>query len=374
MTKVTTYQFRFSSADKNTMDKKIFIIAEIGTAHRGDLGKAEKLIKAAAQCGADCAKFQVVFADEIIHPLTGSVPLPGGDTPLYEVFKDLERDLSFYKKLKEITEAYKLSFLASPFGLKSAAILKEIGSDKFKIASPELNHYPLLKEVKSYNREIILSTGVSTLGDIEEALNITGRDKVSILHCITSYPAPPEEYNLNLIPLYKQIFGVPVGISDHSKDPLLVPLLSTALGASIIEKHFTLSNNTDGLDDPIALNADNFKRMVAAVRNAEDHSSDEIIRSLKKEHSNELIDKIMGTGEKVLAPSERENYLRTNRSVHALEELETGTILDTQNCALLRTEKILKPGISPLYFDEILGKSVKNHIDNGEGIQWHDLL
>ena len=173
-----------------------FIIAEIGTAHQGDIKKAEKLIQAAAEAGADCAKFQVVFAEEIIHPLTGDVPLPGGNTPLFEVFKGYEQDISFYSELKKITESNNMIFMASPFGLKSASILHQIGSEIFKIASPELNHYPLLEEVQSYNKKIILSTGVSTLGDIEAALEITGKEKTSVLHCITAYPAPPEQYNL----------------------------------------------------------------------------------------------------------------------------------------------------------------------------------
>lgn len=356
------------------MNKQVFIIAEIGTAHQGDLEKAEKLIRAAADSGADCAKFQVVFADEIIHPLTGRVPLPGGDIPLYDVFKSLEKDLSFYKELKLMSESCNVEFLASPFGLKSASILRKIGSQKYKIASPELNHYPLLEEVASYEKEMILSTGVSTLGDIEEALKITGRNKVTLLHCITAYPAPPEQYNLRLISLYRELFGVKTGISDHTSDPLLVPLLSTALGAEIIEKHFTLSNNTDGLDDPIALNKDNFTLMVENVRRAERNAPQKIIDRLKREHSPDLIDRIIGTGIKELAPSEAGNYKRTNRSLHALCALKKGTILTANNCALLRTEKILTPGISPLHYNDVLGSAVKKDIADGEGVQWGDLL
>lgn len=356
------------------MDNKPFIIAEIGTAHQGSLKKAEQLIKAASEAGADCAKFQVVFADEIIHPLTGTVPLPGGDTPLYEVFKNLEQNQSFYKELKKMTESKGMTFMASPFGSKSASILQNIGSEIFKIASPELNHFPLLEQVHSFGKKIILSTGVSTLGDIEKALEITGRENTSILHCITAYPAPPEQYNLKLIPLYKQLFGVQTGISDHSTDPFLVPLLSTALGASIIEKHFTLSNKTDGLDDPIALNPKDFSLMVEKIRSTELWEAEKIINHLKNEYSISLIDKILGTGEKKLAPSEKENYGRTNRSVHALIPLKIGTIITESNCALLRTEKKLKPGISPLFYREIMGKTVKKEIADGEGIQWHDLL
>jgi len=360
-------------ADNKKMNS-VYIIAEIGTGHQGDLKKAEHLIKAAAESGADCAKFQVVFADEIIHPLTGTVPLPGGDTPLYDVFKKLEKDLTFYKELKNITEYSGMEFLASPFGLKSAEILKNIGSRKYKIASPELNHYPLLEKVASYKGEIILSTGVSTLGDIENALAITGRKNVSILHCVTAYPAPPEQFNLKLISLYSQIFGVKTGISDHSTNPVLVPVLSTAMGAQIIEKHFTLSNDSNGLDDPIALNRDNFALMVERVRNAECSDKEDLIDKMKCEYSSGLVDSILGSGEKKLASSEEENYNRTNRSIHALCEIRKGTRLTKNNCALLRTEKVLSPGISPRNYREVLGTTAKKDIANGEGIQWHDLL
>jgi len=356
------------------MSQKTYIIAEIGTAHQGDLKKAEELVRAVAETGADCAKFQVVFADEIIHKNTGTVPLPGGDTPLYQVFKNLEQEESFYRELKEMTEKAGLDFLASPFGLKSAAILKNIGSNKYKIASPELNHYPLLREVASYGGKMILSTGVSTLGDIEEALKITGKKSASLLHCITAYPAPPEEYNLKLIPLYNQIFGVPTGVSDHSIDPLLVPVLSTALGATIVEKHFTLSNKTKGLDDPIALEPEAFFTMVRAVRDAEGTTVETTIARMEDRYGVNMVQSVLGTGEKKLATSETSNYSRTNRSLHALKELKAGTILTEENCALLRTEKILRHGLSPLYFDEILGKSVKQNIPDGEGIRWQDIL
>ena len=146
------------------MDRiKTFIIAEIGTSHGGDINKAIKLIRAAKNCGADCAKFQVVYADEILHKNTGIVKLPGGDTPLYDIFKNLEMSINFYKQLKIETENAGLIFMASPFGKKSAALLESIDSKIFKVASPELNHLPLIKQLVSYNKPIILSSGVSKL-------------------------------------------------------------------------------------------------------------------------------------------------------------------------------------------------------------------
>jgi sialic acid synthase SpsE len=245
------------------------VIAELGTSHGGDLGRARALIDAAAAAGADCIKFQLVHADEILHPRSGFVPLPSGPVALYEQFQALERGMEFYAAVKEHTETAGCRFLCSPFGIRSARELKALGVEALKIASPELNHYPLLQEVSSYGLPLFLSSGVSLLGDIERALAITGREQVVLLHCITSYPAPEAEYNLAVLDSLRGVLGVPVGLSDHSLDPVLVPALAVLHGACAIEKHFTLSRAGSGLDDPIALDPADFHRMVAAVRRAE---------------------------------------------------------------------------------------------------------
>lgn len=353
---------------------RTFIIAEIGTSHGGDLEKAEKLIQGAREAGADCAKFQVVIADEIIHPNTGLVKLPGGDTPLYEIFKSCEQDINFYKILKKKTEDAGLIFLASPFGKKSAEILEELDCSMFKVASPELNHLPLLEQLSQYNKPLILSSGVSKMEDIERALEITGRDKTILLHCITSYPAPEEEYNLQLIKNLSAIFGVKTGISDHSMDPVLVPSLSVLMGATIVEKHITLSNNTDGLDDPIALNLENFRIMCNSIRHYEKMDLKEALAELTSIYGNNRIASILGHGYKELAPAEKENYGRTNRSLHALEELTPGTVITEENTALLRTEKILKPGMAPHLVESFYGKTLTKLIPSGEGINLEDFL
>ncbi|HEQ72042.1 MAG TPA: spore coat protein, partial [Spirochaetia bacterium] len=210
-------------------DAPCFIIAEAGTAHGGDIDKAFALIDAAERAGADCVKFQVVYADEIVHPRTGEVELPGGRISLYEKFKSLEKEPAFFKRVKAHAEERGLIFLATPFGEKSALLLREIGVQSVKIASPELNHFPLLALVESFHVPLILSTGVSTVSDIEAALRRLS-DHVLILHCITSYPAPPEEYNLRLLPLLSRLFNRLVGVSDHSRDPLLVPLGALLMG------------------------------------------------------------------------------------------------------------------------------------------------
>jgi len=361
------------------MGKKPLIIAELGTSHGGDAVKARELIAAAAESGADCVKCQIVFADEILHPKTGLVRLPGGEIPLYEVFKKLEQDKDFYGKMKTEAEDRGLLFLATPFGPKSAALLKTLAPRAVKIASPELNYTALLEETASWGVPIYLSTGVSTLGDIEEALGTILRvcagkaETITLLHCITAYPAPPDEYNLRILPNLAGIFGVKAGLSDHSLDPVLVPVLGTALGASALEKHFCLSRSDPGLDDPIALEPSAFARMSAAVRRAVSMNKERVIEEIKAEFGTELTEKTLGNGVKTLAPSESGNYGRTNRSIHALRDIAKGEIIRADMIRALRTEKILRPGLHPRWEKDIPGRKARNFIPAGEGIRLEDI-
>lgn len=350
-----------------------FIIAETGTAHCGDLNRAFQLIDAAHDAGADCVKFQLVYADEILHPLSGLVALPGGTINLYQRFKELEQPPDFYKKIKDYTEKKGLFFLCTPFGLKSAALLKNMGVKAMKIASPELNHVSLLKTVASYDLPVILSTGVSLLKDIEQALFLI-KKQVILLHCITAYPAPEEEYNLSLLPFLEGICGVPVGISDHSLDPFLVPVLSRIYGACLIEKHFTLSNSGTGLDDVIALVPDEFRRMVGGIRKAEKDGYEKTLTRLKQIYGTKRIDLISGDGVKRLAPSERENYSTSRRSIHARTEIRKGEILMNENLGVFRSEKNLIPGLDPAFLSIITGKRTKRKVAAGQGISWDDIL
>jgi len=373
--------------------RKPLVLAEIGTSHEGDLGRAKELIAAAAEAGADGAKFQAVYAEEILHPKSGFVELPGGRIPLFDRFKALERPLEFYAALKEETEAKGLWFVCSPFGIRSARILHQIETKVLKIASPELNHYPLLEEVASYHVPLLISTGVSTLGDIERALSVLQKrvsekdegvpskipfSPLTLLHCITAYPAPEEEYNLSLLPNLEGVFGVPVGVSDHSRDPVLVPVLSVLEGARVIEKHFTLDQKGSGLDDPIALNPSEFQTMVMEVRSAflevRAGRRAHVVEALEARYGKDRVRNVLGDGVKRLAPSEKGNYRTTNRSIHALKDLRKGEMLSEENCALLRTEKNLKPGLGPELWKIVLGKLLVRDVEAGEGIQWDDVL
>jgi sialic acid synthase SpsE len=349
------------------------IIAELGTSHGADMAKARDLVDAAAEAGAECVKFQMVYADEILHPNTGEVALPGGQIRLYDAFKSLEAPPGFYAGIKDYAESRGLLFLCTPFGLRSARELRALGPKALKIASPELNHTALLREAASYNLPVLLSTGVSKLGDIEEALAFFPRDRVCLLHCVTAYPAPPEDYNLRLLESLGAIFGCPVGLSDHSLDPELIPALGAALGAAAIEKHFCLSRNDPGLDDPIALPPPEFGRMVRAVRRAAAMKREEALAAIGSGRGAALVEAVLGDGVKRLAPSEEANYERTNRSLHALRDIPQGEVFSADTMGALRTEKILRPGLPPSWEPRITGRRARNFIPAGEGIRFEDV-
>lgn len=362
---------------------KNYIIAEIGTSHQGDFTKAKKLIDAAANSGADCVKFQWVYAKEILHPKTGFVDLPTGKIPLYNRFLQLEVKKTFYKKCRDYAHSKNLDFGCSPFGIKSLRQLVAINPDMIKIASPELNHFPMLEELCKLQKKrkikipVILSSGVSKLEDIKKALAIfeknNQKETVSLLHCVTSYPAPEEDYNLKVLENLKNQFEVKVGVSDHSLNPIIVPLGGYLTGGEIIEKHITLSNETEGLDDPVALNPENFKKMVEVLRVFENEPKEKILEYLETNFGKEKIALVLGTGEKKLAKAEEANYTRTNRSIHFMKDLKAGTKIKKSHISILRTEKVLTPGISPEFYKQVLGKKLKVNVKDGEGLLWEHL-
>lgn len=351
------------------------LVAELGTSHAGDLGRARQLIAAAADAGADTIKFQWVIASEILHPRTGRVPLPGGSRELYDVFRDLERPGIFYSELKQICDERGVEFLCSPFGTESAEELRRLGVRRMKVASPELNHLPLLRQIASFDLEIILSTGISKLADIEEALEVfADKAKITLLHCITSYPAPEEEYNLLLLPLYGRLFGVATGVSDHSLDPELIPCLAALCGAVQVEKHVTLSREGDGLDDPIAIDPRQLESLRRKLDSLDGLPTEDAWARLAAEFGEARLVACLGTGKKVLAPSEAANYGRTNRSIHALRALPAGHVLKPGDVAVLRTEKELSVGLHPRYLDAVISRRLARDIEDGAGLSWDHIL
>ncbi|MDR1787423.1 MAG: N-acetylneuraminate synthase family protein [Treponema sp.] len=353
------------------------IAAELGTGHGGDLKKAAELVAAAAEAGAGCIKTQFVYADEILHPNTGAVPLPGGTINLYERFKALEQPPSFYAALKALAEERGLLFLCSPFGPRSARELRALGPACVKIASPELNYTRLLAELRGWGLPLILSSGVAALSDIDEAVRFLregGADTpLCLLHCVTCYPAPETEYNLRCLKTLSGVFGIPCGLSDHSLDWELAPVLAAALGAAVIEKHFCLSRADPGLDDPIALAPADFARMTKAVSRAAALRPDDAISGLAARRGAALVEAVLGDGVKRLAPSERANYPRTRRSIHALRDIAAGETLREGMYASLRTEKVLRPGLPPSWEPLLAGRAARQDIPAGEGIRFEDI-
>jgi sialic acid synthase SpsE len=356
------------------------VIAELGTSHGADLVKARELADAAAEAGAGCVKFQMVYADEILHPNTGEVKLPTGMVRLYDTFKKLEVTPDFYAEMKHYVEKKGLLFLCTAFGLRSAAEIAALKPALLKIASPELNYRALLSQIASYRLPVLLSSGVSKLGDIEAALELLGGADTGgaarhcLLHCVTSYPAPETDYNLRVLRSLAAVFGVAVGVSDHSLDPELIPALAVSQGAAVIEKHFCLSRGDPGLDDPIALPPEDFARMTRAIRRAAAAGDREaFIAELKRERGAALVEAALGDGIKRLAPSEAANYERTNRSLHALRDIAAGETITADMTGMLRTEKILRPGLPPAWGERVIGRKAKSFIPAGEGIRLEDI-
>lgn len=358
----------------------MLIIAEIGTGHNGSLQKAKELVAAAKESGADAVKFQIVYADEILHPDTGFVNLPTGMIPLYERFRELECSIDFYGELAQY--AYKLGMLfsASAFGLRSADELRQLNPAFIKIASPELNHFPLLKRVASFGLPVILSTGVSRLGDIERAIsclesNGLPADMRALLHCVTAYPAPETDYNTAVLQSLSMLFNSPVGISDHSLDPAAVPIAGLLSGACILEKHICLSRSDAGLDDPVALEPAQFLQMSKIIRELTGKSDEDIFNAAQAHgYSKDFLRRIIGDGEKKLAAAEKDNYGKTNRSLHYIKDLQKGAVLKNSDIAVLRTEKNLTAGESPEYLHYFIGSVLQKDVTGGSGAVFDDII
>ncbi len=354
------------------------IIAEAGSAHAGDIVYARELIDAAAEAGAQFVKFQYIIADEILHKKTKPIDLFNNAVNLYERFLALEQKPEFYAELASYAASRKIRFLCTPFGLGSAQALAAIGVHAFKIASPELNHIPLLRFVNKHQLPVFASTGLARLGDIEEALTYLDACPTTLLHCVTSYPAAESDYALACIPPLRKLFSVPVGCSDHSIDPLFIPLLAQYYQATHVEKHIRLAKPSGGLDDPISITPRQLSLLCQeSILFSERLKSDDGVSALnylEKRFTKERVRKASGDGQYHLSSQEQASYYTSRRSILAQEDIDVGQNISEKNCAILRAEQQGSPGLHPRCFELILGKPVKKYIHAGEGITWNCLF
>lgn len=329
---------------------KAFIIAEAGVNHNGDIQLAKQLIDVAAESKADAVKFQTFISEKCIVKGTAKAKYQekttGKDEDQLDMIKKLELPYEAFVKLKEYCDKKQIIFISTPFDLESADFLNNIGIEIFKIPSGEITNYPLLKKIGQFHKKIIMSTGMSTIKEIQNAITILNSEEttdISLLHCNTQYPTPMEDVNLRAMLTLKKEFGVPVGYSDHTNG-IEVPIAAVAMGAEIIEKHFTLDKNLPGPDHKASLEPDELKSMVTGIRN---------------------IEKALGSYEKKVTDSEQENIAIARKSIVASRFIKKGEVFTEENLAVKRPGT----GISPMRWNEVVGKVSDKDYDEDEMIQ-----
>jgi len=331
-----------------------FIIAEAGVNHNGDLHLAKKLIDAAKESGADAVKFQTFKAENLVSLQAEKAPYQikntGASESQYDMIKALELSDDEFCELKNYAEEKKIIFLSTPFDHQSADFLDELGISLLKIPSGEITNIPLIEHIGKKKKPVILSTGMSTLGEVEEAieaLKIRGTTAITLLHCTTSYPAPIESVNLAAMETLHCAFKLPVGYSDHTEG-ITIPIAAVALGACVIEKHFTLDKNLLGPDHKASLEPNELKAMVKAIR---------------------TVELAMGDGIKLPTKAEKENINVGRKSLVAKIDIKAGEILKEGDISVKRPGN----GIPPKYFDELIGKKANKNILYDEQIRWEDI-
>lgn len=319
-------------------ERGIFIIAEAGVNHNGSLETAKRLVDAAAQAGADCVKFQTYITEEDTSVFAAQADYQkqntgDGGQSQYEMLKKLELGYEEFRELKRYCGEKGILFLSSPFELRSVAFLEEIGIPFWKIASSEITNYPFLKKIAQNGKPIVMSTGMCTLQEIRQAMDVLlscGDRKIVLLQCNTEYPTPMQDVNLRAMLGLQREFGCPVGYSDHTQG-IEIPIAAAALGAVIIEKHFTLDKQMEGPDHIASLDPNELEAMVRAIRNVET---------------------ALGSPAKEISESERKNRTAARKSVVAARDIRRGEILTEENIAAKRPGG----GISPMRWEELLGQ------------------
>lgn len=331
---------------------KTLIIAEAGVNHNGNIEIALELIARAAVAGADLIKFQSFHTGKSISKHAPKaqyqIQTTGATESQYEMVKRLELSLQDHQALLAECRRCGIGFFSTAFDCDSHDMLIGLGIDRVKIPSGELTNLPLIRHLTREGLPVILSTGMATLGEIETALEIieangTSRGKITILHCTTEYPAPMHEVNLRAMLTLGTAFGTAIGYSDHTEG-IEVPIAAVALGATIIEKHFTLDRAMPGPDHRASIEPAQLAAMVSSIRN---------------------IEMALGTGIKSPTESERRNKLIARKSIVAARSIRAGEIYDQSNLDTKRPGT----GISPLRWDEVIGCAAKRDFDSDELIE-----
>jgi N,N'-diacetyllegionaminate synthase len=317
---------------------RVFIIAEAGVNHNGSVELAKQLIDVAVKAKVDAVKFQTFKAELCISRNAQKANYQKQATNAFEsqfdMIKKLELDVETHKELIAYCQEKDIMFLSTPFDHESVEMLNVLGLEIFKIPSGEITNLPYLRYIGSLGKRVILSTGMSNLSEVGDALNIlinagTSKDNITVLHANTMYPTPMEDVNLNAMLTIQKEFSVSVGYSDHTLG-IEVDIAAVAMGASVIEKHFTLDKSMEGPDHKASLEPSELKAMVDAIRN---------------------IEKALGSGEKKLSPSESENIKVVRKSIVASQDIEKGEVLAVNNIMVKRPGN----GISPMKWDDIIG-------------------
>ena len=336
-----------------------FVIAEAGSNWKcgnfeDDLKQAQKLIDIAIESGADAVKFQTFKSKSTYVENAGEINyLKSKTKDIGKLFDELSMPYEMLKELSSYCVKKNIHFMSTPFSVKDA---KEVDQyvELHKVASFEINHIGLLKYLSDCNKPIIISTGASSYSEIDFALDILKkqRSSLALLQCTSKYPAEFDSMNISAIPKIKEKYKLPVGLSDHSIDPLVAPLLAIGMGATIIEKHFTIDKTLEGADHFFSLNPSELKIMISAIRNA---------------------DNSKGDGIKEILSEENELWKFAKRRVHAITDISSGDIFrEGINIDLLRSGH-QKLGAEPKFLSSISGKKSKKNIQTGEGITLEDI-
>lgn len=329
---------------------RVFVIAEAGVNHNGNIEIAKKLIDSASAAGADAVKFQTFRAESLVCKTAKKAEYQLGVTDRsetqYDMLKKLELTEQMHKELMEYCAKKKIMFLSTPFDIGSVKLLSKLGMQIFKIPSGEITNLPYLREIARHQKKVILSTGMSNMNEVKAAVDVlkeNGAADIILLHCNTQYPTPVSDVNLLAMVKMHEELGFPVGYSDHTLG-IEVPIAAAALGAAVIEKHFTLNKNMEGPDHKASLEPQELKRMVEGIRKTE---------------------LALGNGIKQASDSEKENRDIVRKSIVAASSIKKGEKYTEENLTVKRPGI----GISPMRWDEVIGKTAGRDYETDEMIQ-----